>query len=92
MPRVERVRRSVEVPEHLGAVRLALEQVVEVETELVREVADRVVALVDELAAVLVDLAVREVAAAAPAASAEPRRRLVDLRSIARPASGGTRT
>src|SRR5206468_2668492 len=80
--RRERVRSSVEVAEHLRAVRLALVQVVEVEPELLSEVAELVVALVDELAAVLVDLTVREEAAPAPAAPTEPRRRLVQLGAI----------
>ena len=82
--RGERVRRAVEVADDLGAVRLALVQVVEVETELVDEAPELVVTLVDELAAVLVDLAVGEEPAAAPAPPAEARRRLVHLCAVAR--------
>ena len=80
----ERVRRAVEVAEDLGAVRLSLVQVVEVEPELMHEAPELVVTLVDQLAAVLVDLAVGEEPAVAPAAPAEPCRRLVHLRAIAR--------
>ena len=58
----ERVRRAVEVVERLGSVDLGREQVVEVEPQLLRELADLGVALVDQLAAVLGDLALGEVA------------------------------
>ena len=74
--------RAVEVPEQLGAVGLGPQQVVELEAELVRQVADRVVTLVDELAAVLGDLPVGERAPDRPAAAADPVRRLVDLRRV----------
>ena len=53
------------------------EQVVQVEAERLRELADRGVALVDELAAVLGDLTGGEVAAARPAAPTHPGARLV---------------
>jgi hypothetical protein len=48
---------AVEVVEGLGPVDLARQQVVEVEAELLGELADLGVALVDQLAAVLGDLA-----------------------------------
>ena len=80
----ERVRAPVEPAEDLGAVRLSLVQVVEVEPELLHEAPKLVVTLVDQLAAVLVDLAVGEEPAVAPAAPAEPCRRLVHLRAVAR--------
>ena len=70
-------------PSDLGAVRLSLVQVVEVETELLHEAPKLVVTLVDQLAAVLVDLTVGEEPAVAPAAPAEACRRLVHLRAIA---------
>ena len=54
------VRRAVHVREQLGAVLLRPEQVVELEAELLREVADLAVPLVDQLAAALDDLAVGE--------------------------------
>ena len=79
----ERVRAPVEPAEDLGAVRLSLVQVVEVEPELLHEAPKLVVTLVDQLAAVLVDLTVGEEPAVAPAAPAEPCRRLVHLRAIA---------
>ena len=69
--------------EELGAVGLGAEQVVELETELLREVADRAVALVDQLAAVLGDLSVRERAAQRPAAASDPVGRLVDVGGVA---------
>ena len=71
----ERVRLAVEVVEGLGPVDLGREQVVEVEPELLGELADLGVALVDQLAAVLGDLALGEVAPARPAAPAERGRR-----------------
>ena len=49
-----------------------LHEVVERETELLRELLDRDVVRVDQLAAVLVDLPIGEVAAASPAAAADP--------------------
>ena len=80
----ERVRLAEEVAELLGALRLGLEQVVERQPELLRELLDRDVVRVDQLAAVLVDLAVGEVAAAGPAAAADPVRSLVDLCRVPR--------
>ena len=75
----ERVGRPVEVVEVLGAVGLGGQQVVEVQAQLLRELADLGVALVDQLAAVLGDLAVGERAAERPAASAEPVGGLVEV-------------
>ena len=80
----ERVRLAEEVPELLGALGLRLQQVVERQPELLRELLDRDVVGVDQLAAALVDLAVGEVAAAGPAASADAVRALVDLCRIPR--------
>ncbi len=80
---VERVRPAEEVAELLGALLLGLEQIVELEPELAREVADRAVAGVDELTAVLVDLTVGEVAATREAAPPDPARGLVDIRDQA---------
>ena len=77
--------------EQLGAVLLRLEQVVELEPEPLGELADVGVALVDQLAAVLADLAVGERAAQRPAAAADPVRGLVDLRRVARVAGARTR-
>jgi hypothetical protein len=77
-----RVRLAVEVAEHLGAVQLRLEQVVQPEPELLGKVADGVVPLVDQLAAVLGDLPVRERSAERPAAAADSIRCLEDLRGI----------
>jgi hypothetical protein len=74
----ERVRLPVEVVEVLGPIGFPGEQVVEVEPEGLGELADRLVALVDQLAAVLSDLAAGK-AANAPAAAADPIRRLVDV-------------
>ena len=62
----------------------AWNEVVERQPELLRELLDRDVVRVDQLAAVLVDLPVGEVAAAGPAASADPVRSLVDLRRVPR--------
>ena len=56
----ERVRSAVEVVEGLGAVDLGGEQVVEAESEALGELTDLGVVLVDQLAAVLGDLAVGE--------------------------------
>ena len=78
-----RVRSAVEVAEQVGPVRLVAEEVVEPEAELLGEVADVGVPLVDQLAAVLGDLAVGEGAAQRPAASADPAGGLVDLRGVA---------
>ena len=74
----------VEVAAEFGAVRLALEQIVEVETQLLSEVADLVVALIDQLAAVFVDLAVGEKPAATPAAPTNASRGIVHLRGVPR--------
>jgi hypothetical protein len=73
------VRLAEEVAELLGAVRLRHIEVVEVQAELLGELLELDVRVVDQLAAVLVDLPVGEVAAACPAAPAHPARRLVDL-------------
>ena len=59
---------------------LGREQVVEVEPELLGELADLRVALVDQLAAVLGDLPVGELAADRPAAAAQRSGGLVQLR------------
>ena len=61
---------AVDVEEVLGAVRLGLQEVVEREPELVGQLTHGGVALVDELAAVLRDLAVGK-AADRPAAAAD---------------------
>jgi hypothetical protein len=57
----ERVGRPVEVVEVVGAIGLGGQQVVEVQAQLVGELADLGVALVDQLPAVLGDLAVGNV-------------------------------
>src|SRR3954470_7843843 len=80
----ERVRLAEEVPELLRAVRLGGVEVVEREAELLRELLDLDVVVVDQLAAVLVDLAVGEITAPGVAATADPSRRLEDLCRIAR--------
>ena len=80
---LERVRRAAEPGEELGAVGLGAEQVVELETELLREVADRVVSLVDQLATVLGELSVCERASQRPAAASDPVGRLVDVGGVA---------
>jgi len=79
---VYRVRGAFEVAPEVGAVRLRAEEVVEREPQLVHEISDRVVTLVDQLAAVLGDLSVGEGAACAPAPSAQTVGRLVDLSRI----------
>jgi hypothetical protein len=66
----EGVALTVEEEEVLGAVRLGGQEVVERQPQLVREMADLGVSLVDELPAVLGDLAVGEGAADRPAATA----------------------
>ena len=71
--------RAIEVVERLGSVDLGREQVVELEPQLLRELAGLGVALVDQLAAVLGDLPLGEVAAARPAAPAEPIGGLVEI-------------
>ena len=68
----ERVRLAVEVVERLGPVDLGREQVVEVEPQLLGELAGLGMALVDQLAAVLGDLPLGKVAPERPAAPAEP--------------------
>ena len=65
------VRGAVEIADQLRPVLLGLEQVVELEAEPLCELADRGVALVDQLAAVLGDLTVGERAAERPAAAAD---------------------
>ena len=80
----ERVGGAVEVVEGLGAVGLGREQVVELEAELLGELADLRVALVDQLPAVLGDLALGEVVAQRPAAAAEPIGGLVEVGAVAR--------
>jgi hypothetical protein len=57
----ERVGRPVEVVEVVGAIGLGGQQVVEVQAQLLGELADLGVALVDQLPAVLGDLAVGNV-------------------------------
>src|SRR5581483_9368658 len=71
-----------EVAELVGGVRLRLREVVEVESELLRELLHLRVVVVDQLAAVLVQLAVGKVAATAPAPSADPPRGLVHLGGV----------
>ena len=80
----EGLPRAVEVVERLGAVLLRREQVVEVEPELLGQLADLLVGLVDQLAAVLRDLSAVERAADGPAPPAEPGVALVDRRDHAR--------
>ena len=75
-----RVPAAVEPIGRLGVVRLGLEQVVEAQPELLCKVADLAVALVDQLAAALGDLTAGEEVAQCPAAAADPRGRLVQLR------------
>ena len=70
---------AVEVIERLGPVELGREQVVEVEPQLLRELAGLGVALVDQLAAVLGDLPLGEVPPPRPAAPAEPVGGLVEV-------------
>jgi hypothetical protein len=79
----ERVLRTVEVVEVLGAVRLRGEEIGQVEAELLGELADLCMALVDQLAAVLGYLA-GEIGRAGPAAAADAAGRLMDLRTVAR--------
>ena len=67
----ERVGLAVEVMEGVGPVYLSRDQVVEIEPQFLGELADFGVALVDQLATVLGDLAFGEVAAPGPAATAE---------------------
>jgi hypothetical protein len=76
VPQVERrlpdgIRRAVEVVGGLAPVQLSLEQVVELKPELLCKLADLGVTLVDELAAVLRDLALGEDAAERPATAAD---------------------
>jgi hypothetical protein len=75
----ERVRPAEEVAELLGPVRLRGVEVVERQAELLRKLLESEMVRVDQLAAVLVDLVVREIAAAGPAAAAHPVGRLVDV-------------
>ena len=77
------VRRPVEVAEHLRSVLLGPEEVVQLQAETGCELPDRGVALVDQLAAVLDDLALGERAPESPAAPADPVGRLVDLGVVA---------
>jgi hypothetical protein len=72
-----RIRRPVEEVGRLASVLLALDEVVELEAELLRELAQLRVPLVDQLTAVLADLPVGEHTPNRPAASADPVRRLV---------------
>src|SRR5262249_59524958 len=69
-----------EVAELLRAVRLRLQEVVELQPELAHELLELEVAVVDQLAAVLVDLAFREVATAREAPAADPAGPFEDLR------------
>jgi hypothetical protein len=78
------VRGAVEPGEQLGSVLLRLEQVVELEPEALRQLPDVGVALVDQLAAVFRDLALREGAPQRPAPASDPCRRLVDLGGVSR--------
>ena len=71
--RGDAVRTSVEVAEQLGSGGFSLDEVVEVEAELLRELLHRDVAVVDQLAAVLEDLPVGEDSAARETAPAEAR-------------------
>jgi hypothetical protein len=80
----ERVWPPVEVVQRLGAVRLALQQVVEREPELLGELAELDVPRVDQLAAVLGHEPGRERAADRPAAAAQAVARLVQLRADTR--------
>ena len=66
--------------EHLGSSNFALHEVVEVETEFLRELLHGDMAVVDQLAAVLEDLLLRKDPTSREAAAAEPRRGLVDRR------------
>ena len=66
-----RVERAVEARAHLGPVHLRAEEVVELEVELLREVPDRVVALIDQLTAVLGNLPVCERVANRPTSAAD---------------------
>jgi hypothetical protein len=75
---------AVEVVERLGPVLLRGEQVVEIEPQLLGQLADLGVVLVDQLAPVLCDLSVAEGAAERPATAAEPGVALVDGRDHAR--------
>lgn len=61
---------------------LGVQQIVQLEFELLSEAAQLPVPRVDQLAAVLVDLAVSEVPATRIAAPADPPGSLVDLRDI----------
>jgi hypothetical protein len=72
----ERVGLAVEVEEVLGAAGLSRKEVVQAESERLRQLPDLGVSLVDQLAAVLGDLR-REVVAKRPAATADPVRCLV---------------
>jgi len=89
-----RVGLAVEVAEQLGAVRLGREEVVEIEPELLDEMLELNVAVVDQLAAVLVDLAVYEVTSARPAAPARApaSRRSLRLVKLASASSSATST
>ena len=71
----EGVRAPVEVAEQLGSGGLRLDEVVEVEAELVRQLLHGDVAVVDQLAAVLEDLTLGKDPTARVAAAPEPRRR-----------------
>ena len=56
----ERIRLSIEVAEHLGSGRLGLDEIIEIEAKLLGEMLDGEMAVVDQLAAMLVKLPVRE--------------------------------
>ena len=75
----ECVRLAEEIAELRRAVRLRLDQVVELQAELAGEISESLVTAVDQLATVLVDLAVGEVAATGPAAAADATRGFVDV-------------
>ena len=79
----ERIGRPVEVVARLGPVGLGGEQVVEHEAEFLSELADRGVALVNQLPTALGDLPVSERAAEGPTPPADPVGGLIDGRRIA---------
>jgi hypothetical protein len=86
---LERIGLAVEVVERLGAVDLAPKQVVEVEPETVCQLADRCMPLIDQLATVLGDLAVRPRLAVGglperPAAPTDAVGGFIDGRGVAR--------
>src|SRR6186713_1025875 len=86
------VLRSVEEVDRFGSVELALKEIVELEPELLSELPQRRVALIDELASMLADLAVEKHVPDRPAATAHAVRPLVDRgvdSSLLEPVGGG---